>query len=122
MHLHQFARVAAAAAILALPTAALAAPVQIAQNGPYYNGQYNGPWNDGRDRRGGELDGTVSSFQPYNLFLANGTHVALHNGTVINPTGRQLRGGQQVRVSGFWRRDGSFEANEIDIVGHRDWR
>jgi hypothetical protein len=154
MHLHQFARVAMATAVLALPTAALAAPDQ--NSGPYNNNQCtqwnnNGQcvqWNnnngrnqrDGDDRNGngrygnngygnnngygrsGQLDAVVSSFSPYNLYLQNGTHVSLHNGTVINPTGINLTGGQRVHISGYWNGDGSFSANEIDVQGRGGWR
>ncbi len=184
MNVFQLTRVAAAAAILPIPTAALAEPDQNTnRNGPYNNqctqwnsyGQCvqwnnNGQWqNNGRHRdrdrddrddrdgnngnhygwdngrgnphnnnngygygygnngygygnygynRGGALSGTVSSFSPYNLYLSNGTHVELHNGTVINPTGINLSSGQRVRISGNWNGDGTFNANQIDVVGN----
>jgi Domain of unknown function (DUF5666) len=89
-------------------------------NGGYNNGGYygNGGYNNGRyGNRGNQLSGTVSSFSPYNLYLSNGTHVELHNGTVINPTGTNLSAGQRVRVIGNWNGDGTFNANEIDVVG-----
>jgi hypothetical protein len=192
MNVLQLTRVAAAAAVLAIPTAALAEPDQNTnRNGPYNNqctqwnnyGQCvqwnnNGQWqNNGRHRdhgygngdnrddrdnrdereggnngnhygwnngrgnphgynnsygygnngygygnngynRGGALGGVVSSFSPYNLYLSNGTHVELHNGTVINPTGINLTSGQRVRISGNWNADGTFNANQIDVVGN----
>ena len=94
-------------------------------NGQWVNGQCvstnNGRWNDqgrGRDEYGrGELNATVSSFSPYNLYLNDGMHVELHHGTVINPTGITLRPGMRVRVVGFRNGDGSFNANEIDVIG-----
>jgi hypothetical protein len=83
-------------------------------NGAYNNGAYNnGNWNYGR---GNTLTGTVSSFSPYNLYLSNGRHVDLHNGTVINPTGINLSPGMRVRIVGNQNSDGSFNANEIDVV------
>jgi hypothetical protein len=84
-------------------------------NGGYNNGQYNnGGYNNGN--RGGQLSGQVSSFSPYNLYLSNGTHVVLHNGTVISPTGTNLTSGERVRVIGNWNQDGTFNANEIDVT------
>jgi hypothetical protein len=176
MNVFQLTRIAAAAAILAIPTAALAAPdqntngrnnnqcTQWNNNGQWQNngrhrdrddrnngdnrdGGNNGNhygWDNGRGNphgnnngnygygnnngnygygnngysRGGGLSGTVSSFSPYNLYLSNGTHVELHNGTVINPTGTNLSSGQRVRISGNWNGDGSFNANQIDVVGN----
>jgi hypothetical protein len=80
----------------------------------YGNGQYNGGYNNGRN----ELTATVSSFSPYNLYLSNGLHVVLHDGTVINPTGTNLTGGQRVRVIGHRNGDGTFAADEIDVIGN----
>jgi hypothetical protein len=95
-------------------------------NGGYNNGQYNGGYNNGQYNgngnwnygRGSQLTGTVSSFSPYNLYLNNGVHVELHNGTVINPTGTNLTPGMRVRVIGARNSDGTFNANEIDVVGN----
>jgi len=84
-------------------------------NGGYNNGGYN---NGGYGNRGGQLSGSVRSFSPYNLYLSNGTHVVLHNGTVINPTGSNLSPGERVRVIGNWNQDGTFSANEIDVTGN----
>ena len=87
-------------------------------NGGYNNGGYNnGGYNNGGNR-GNQLSGNVRSFSPYNLYLSNGTHVMLHNGTVINPTGSNLTAGQNVRVIGNWNQDGTFNANEIDVTGN----
>ncbi len=89
-------------------------------NGQWNNGGYNnGGYNGGYNNRGSQLSGSVRSFSPYNLYLSNGTHVVLHNGTVINPTGSNLGAGQRVRVIGSWNQDGTFNANEIDVVGNR---
>jgi hypothetical protein len=107
-HLH-IARIAAAAALLAIPTAALAQP------DPYWHGN-RGAYGD----RQGQIGGVVAAFSPYNLDLERGTHVALHKGTIINPTGINLRPGMRVQISGYWRRDGAFEANEIDVRGRGD--
>ncbi len=89
-------------------------------NGGYNNGGYNnGGYNNGRyGNRGNQLTGRVSSFSPYNLYLSNGTHVVLHNGTVINPTGANLNARQTVRVIGNWNQDGTFNANEIDVTNN----
>jgi Domain of unknown function (DUF5666) len=88
-------------------------------NGGYNNGGYNnGGYNNGRSGRPGNLSGVVSSFSPYNLYLSNGTHVELHDGTVINPRGTNLTSGQRVRVSGNWNGDGTFNANQIDVTGN----
>jgi hypothetical protein len=83
-------------------------------NGGYNNG-YNGGTNNGYNNN--QLSGTVSSFSPYNLYLNNGVHVVLHNGTVINPTGTNLTGGQRVRVYGTRNGDGTFSADRIDVIG-----
>jgi hypothetical protein len=88
-------------------------------NGGYNNGGYNGGYNNGGyGNRGNQLTGTVSSFSPYNLYLNNGLHVVLHNGTVINPTGSNLTPGQRVRVIGYRNSDGTFAASEVDVVGN----
>ena len=89
-------------------------------NGGYNNGGYNnGGYNNGNyGGRSGQLNGSVRSFSPYNLYLSNGTHVVLHNGTVISPTGSNLTAGQRVRVIGTWNQDGTFNANEIDVTAN----
>jgi Domain of unknown function (DUF5666) len=91
-------------------------------NGNWNNGRYgnNGYGNNGYGGYGnnnGNLNGVVSSFSPYNLYLSNGLHVVLHNGTVINPTGTNLTAGQRVRIIGYRNQDGTFAANEIDVIG-----
>ena len=126
--------------LLALTVAAfavlpLAASAQYNNNGQYNNGQYNnggynnggynnggynnGQWNSGRGNRNAPISGSVSSFSPYNLYLSNGTHVQLHNGTIINPTGNNLAPGTRVRVIGNWNADGTYNANEIDVTNAR---
>jgi hypothetical protein len=87
-------------------------------NNGYGNGYNNGYGNGRGGYGGGELNATVSSFSPYNLYLTNGMHVELHNGTIINPTGTTLRSGMRVRVMGNRNGDGTFNANEIDVVGN----
>jgi hypothetical protein len=114
MQLPHIARIAAALAIVAVPSVAMAAPAPpsfvIAQN-------YYGPWH-GYEH---VIDGRVSSFSPYNLYLMDGVHVVLHNGTVINPTGIHLHGGQRVHIVGHWGRDHRYHADRIDVVGFRHY-
>jgi Ni/Co efflux regulator RcnB len=94
-------------------------------NGAYYgNGAYNGGGNyygnGGYNQAGrrGEITGVVSSFSPFNLYLDRGTHVELHQGTVINPTGLNLNPGERVTVYGNWNGDGSFNADTINLDGN----
>jgi hypothetical protein len=42
--------------------------------------------------------------------------VTLHDGTVINPTGITLESGVRVHIWGHWNGNGTFEANQIDVV------
>jgi Domain of unknown function (DUF5666) len=91
-------------------------------NGRYGNNGYGGYGNNGYGNgygygNNGNLTGVVSSFSPYNLYLNNGLHVVLHDGTVINPRGTNLTAGQRVRIVGYRNQDGTFAANEIDVVG-----
>jgi hypothetical protein len=124
-------RIAALAALVVMPTAAFA------QSDPNWQWQQqHQQWNNDQDRGGydrgygdrggnrdGQIGGVVDSFSPFNLYLDRGTHVELHQGTVINPTGITLQPGMRVQVYGFWNRDGSFAANEIDVNGRgRRWR
>ena len=70
----------------------------------------------------GYMSGTVSSFQPYNLFLGrtgnanDRRHITLHDGTVINPTGITLQAGMNVHIWGSWNSNGTFDANQIDVL------
>lgn len=89
-------------------------------NGGYNNGGYgrNGNYGGGYGgygNNGNRIGGQVSSFSPYNLYLSNGTHVELHDGTVINPTGATPQPGQSVTVIGHWNADRTFAADEIDL-------
>jgi len=69
------------------------------------------------------IRGTVSAFDgKYALTVRDQRgyvdRVLMHDGTVINPTGLQLRGGMAVTIYG--RADGDqFIANEIDTPYHR---
>ncbi len=105
----------ALAAAVAIPSIASAAPtpMQIAQVNGYGGGEYGGGYGEHR----GNVVGVVAYFSGYNLDLDNGPHVNLHHGTVINPTGATLRRGMQVAVRGHLRRDGTIDADVIDIVG-----
>jgi len=100
-----------ALAAIALALIPLAAPAAPDDN----SAPYGAPW------RTQEIDGTVANFRPYNADLFGGRHLVLHNGTVIRPTGITLQRGMHVRVFGRWNRDGSFRADEVDVVPRR-WR
>lgn len=82
------------------------------------NGQHRGWYNhgNGRNGRANQLIGNVASFSPYNLYLTNGTHVELHNGTVIAPRGINLVPGQRVVVRGSWNADRTYNANEVEVL------
>lgn len=64
------------------------------------------------------ISGRVASFGGYDLQLENGRRVALHRGTVIDPTGWTIRPGQRVAVEGSWIR-GVFQADRIVIERRR---
>ncbi len=95
----------AAFAVLALPSAAQAQPYS---SGPYQYDQNSGDY----------ITGRIATSQPYNVWLGgnNGLHVRLHGGTVIAPTGTRLQSGMRVRIWGSWNGDGTFEANQIDVL------
>lgn len=84
-------------------------------NNGYGYGRNGGSGYGGYGRNGNQLGGTVSSFEPFNLYLNNGTHVELHQGTVINPTGATPQPGQRVAVYGHWNSDGTFAADQINM-------
>jgi Ni/Co efflux regulator RcnB len=95
---------------------------QNGQGGYYGRGDYNrggygpnGGYYGGYSRNGNRVGGTVSSFSPFNLYLQNGTHVELHQGTVINPNGATPQPGQRVQVFGHWNNDGTFAADQINL-------
>ncbi|MGD1066997.1 MAG: hypothetical protein ABR975_09290 [Vulcanimicrobiaceae bacterium] len=90
-----FLRTAAALALIALPTAAFAQPLG-------FKGAH-------------QVDGRIAWAQPYHFAFFDGVQIVEHDGTVINPTGATLSRGMPVRVLGFWRPDGRFEANEVDL-------
>ncbi|HTV73408.1 MAG TPA: hypothetical protein VME66_06885 [Candidatus Acidoferrales bacterium] len=64
------------------------------------------------------LQGTVTYYSGYNLglrFAGHHTHVKLHPGTIIHPTGITLHAGMLVRVHGWWG-GGVFHADRISLV------
>jgi len=117
MNIHAFVRrVAVMAAIFGL-----SASVASAQVYGGYGGGYNGGYGGGYDRRDrDDVRGVVTSFDHFDLYVQTGygnRYVHLHQGTVINPTGATLRNGMDVRIDGYRDRNGTLEANEIDVVG-----
>ncbi|MFN2461395.1 MAG: hypothetical protein ABR591_12010 [Candidatus Velthaea sp.] len=87
-------------------------------NGGYNNGRYNGGYNGGYGNGSSQIDGVISGFSSFNLDLNRGPHVHLHQGTVINPTGTTLSPGMRVAVFGHPNGDGTFEADQINVVGN----
>jgi len=91
-------------------------------NGTYNNGAYNGSYNNGQFNNGqynngqGQLTGVVSAFSNFNLQLNNRQNIQLHQGTVINPTGTTLQPGMQVQIYGRNNGNGTFEADQINVV------
>jgi hypothetical protein len=83
-----------------------------------YNGQYNsGGWNSGNAYQ--PLHGIVAQYSGSNLYLTNGIHIFLHQGTVISPTGNSLPSGTRVLVQGNWNPDhATYNANNITVVGY----
>ena len=66
-----------------------------------------------------QVRGRVTYFHGFALTLRSGGRpvaVALHQGTVILPTGLTLQPGMFVRVDGHWDRQGSFHANRIVLA------
>jgi len=71
----------------------------------------------GGERREQTLSGEVAWFRPYHVGLIRGPQVYLHNGTVINPTGIELRPHMRVTIYGRWTNDGNgFVADRIDVT------
>ncbi len=67
-----------------------------------------------------QAKGVIAVIDKTDITLRNGRHVFLHNGTIINPTGRPLRVGQLIDVFGPPGGNGSINAREIDILSrHR---
>jgi hypothetical protein len=97
-------RVIGAAAVLS----ALALPVAASANTNDYAMRTGPP----------TIHGVITSIQgPYDLTIrddrANDESITLHRGTVINPTGLQLRPGMQVTIAGH-PGGRTFNADEID--------
>ncbi|HEY5340358.1 MAG TPA: hypothetical protein VIK27_04960 [Candidatus Aquilonibacter sp.] len=69
--------------------------------------------------RHADVTGVVTSFDRFDMTVRTGGRdvaVHLHQGTIINPTGTDLRRGMIVSVSGY-RNGGQLEANRIDFTG-----
>jgi hypothetical protein len=60
--------------------------------------------------------GVIAVIDKTDITLRNGRHVFLHNGTVINPTGKPLQVGQLIDVFGPPGGNGAINAREIDIL------
>jgi hypothetical protein len=112
------ARLGLALAFAALPATAFADGVQPA-NAPYVVAQgYSYPpppvyYPERHERR---IYGWISGSEPFNVWLYQGPHVHLHQGTVINPTGITLQARMHVAVYGHWNDDGSYHADRIDVL------
>jgi hypothetical protein len=112
------ARLGLALALAALPATAFADGVQPA-NAPYVVAQaYSYPpppvyYPERHERR---IYGWISGSEPFNVWLYQGPHVHLHQGTVINPTGITLQARMHVAVYGHWNDDGSYHADRIDVL------
>lgn len=65
------------------------------------------------------LRGTVTYFNAFSMTVrADGRYipVALHQGTIINPTGTTLVPGMFINVFGYWQTNGKFHADQIGLV------
>ncbi len=112
MKLNALRSLALAAAFAVAIVAAIAPGAASAQQYGYGNhGYYN--------RTESVVTGSVRYFSGYDLRLDGRRSVRLHPGTIINPTGITLRRGMDVRVFGHPNRDGSFEANRIEVQRRR---
>lgn len=111
----------AGALLLAIPATAFAQGYS-GQN--YGNGNAYG--HQGYDNRGPgafqgrqtQISGVVTSFDRFDLRVRTGNrdrHVRLHQGTIINPTGITLRRGMMVSITGVRDRNGTLDANRIDV-------
>lgn len=87
-------------------------------------GYGNGNQGYGHRDRGGyygaraDISGVVTYFNRFDLRVRIGgsdQFVRLHQGTIINPTGISLRPGMRVNVSGMRDRNGTLDANRIDV-------
>ena len=84
-------------------------------HGGYNNGYGNNGYGGYGYGNGNGLSGRVSSFSPYNMYLQNGLHVELHDGTIINPNGATPQPGQRVQIQGHWNADRTFAADVITL-------
>lgn len=68
---------------------------------------------------GNSASGQVSYFRRFDMQIQTGRNsyrtIHLHQGTIINPTGRSIVVGQSVQVSGPAQADGSLNADVITI-------
>ena len=68
---------------------------------------------------GNSSTGQVTYFKRFEMQIQTGNNayrsIHLHQGTVINPTGKSIQVGQTVQVSGQQQADGSLNANVITI-------
>src|ERR1700693_2379184 len=97
------------AALVASPALTLAQPYGNNGNGNYNNNNYNG-------RGPRQITGIIQSVQGSSFTLDSGRTVFLKQGTVINPTGRHLRAGMRVNVTGVRAGNGAINATEVDIL------
>ncbi|MGZ6184173.1 MAG: hypothetical protein ACXWNV_19395, partial [Vulcanimicrobiaceae bacterium] len=107
-------------------TAALLAGAALTASAQTYPAYQNGGYHDRYDQRGsyegrgGQIQGRVTYFNHFDMQVdtQNGRSlpIHLHQGTVINPTGTTLQNGMNVAISGTRNSDGSFNANEIDVM------
>jgi hypothetical protein len=65
---------------------------------------------------GRHLVGRVVAVNGSSFQLASGRVVFMHQGTVINPTGRPIRPGQRVSVNGRGAGNGNIDANVVNIL------
>ena len=105
-------RLSLALTLAALPVAAFADGVQPA-HAPY---SYPPPPVYYPERHEHRIYGWISGSEPFNVWLYEGPHVHLHQGTVINPTGITLQSHMHVAVYGHWNDDGSYHADRIDVL------
>lgn len=64
-------------------------------------------------------EGIIASVQGSSVTLQDGRTLFLHQGTVINPTGRTLRAGQRITFNGVRDGRGRINVSEIDVMRRR---
>ncbi len=110
------------ALLLTVPATAFAQGYP-SQGQGYGNGNY-GTQGYGNRGRGGyygaraDVSGIVTYYNRFDLRVRIGgrdQYVRLHQGTIINPTGISLRPGMRVNVAGMRERNGTLDANRIDV-------